>query len=146
MQRRQLLSAAVAIASALVVAAACSSQTSTLRQLGTPTGVGPVDFQVENRTDAIVNNLYLAKTERVKAAPRQAFESATPEQAALWGDDLLRSGLEPGGKLSIAIDEPGTYDARLVDRDGNEQHVAGLRLQPGGRYVLEVHDNWRRPL
>jgi len=142
MQRRTLL----ALAGGLLVVAGCGGTTSTLLQLGAPTGVGPVDFQVENRTDAIVNNLYLAKTERVKAAPRRAFESATPEQAALWGDDLLRSGLEPGGKLGIAVDEPGSYDARLVDRDGNEQHVAGLRLQAGGRYVLEVHDNWRRPL
>ena len=118
-----------------------------LHTLGKPAGKGAIVFEVENRTQAIVNNLYLAPTEKVKAAGEAAFQGGSAEQAGLWGDDLLPgSGLEPRGKLKVPITSPGRYDVRVRDRDGREQHITGLGLQAGGRYVLELEDgSWRAP-
>jgi hypothetical protein len=129
-------------------AISCGAPQSTLHQLGTPKGSGPIDFQVENRTGTVINNLWIAKTAAVSAAPRAAFESGSPEQQKLWGDDqLVSSALEPGGKLRVPIAEPDRYDVRIADRDGREQHIAGLKVAAGGRYVLELNDSgWRHPL
>lgn len=139
MQRRTLI---LALAS---FALGCGGGApSRLHTLGKPSGQGEIDFQVENRTAAVVNNLYLADSDKVRGASREALTPGTPEQAALWGEDLLRSGLESGGKLRVAIPKPGRYDVRAVDRDGREQHVANLRLTAGGRYVLELEEGgWR---
>jgi hypothetical protein len=102
---------------------------------------------VHNRTETIVNNLYLAGSAQVTAAGRKAFEAGSPEQAELWGSDLLRSGLEIGGKLPVPVSAPGRYDVRVVARDGErEQRVTGLRLEAGGRYVLELHEGGWRPI
>ncbi len=117
-----------------------------LHTLGKPKGSGEVDFQVENRTSAVVNNLYLVESEKVRLASREALQSGTPEQVALWGEDRLKSGLESRGKVRVAIPSPGRYDVRAVDRDGREQHVANLKLAAGGRYVLELEEGgWRAP-
>lgn len=139
-----------ALASAVVLGLAlgcASGPSSRLHTLGKPTGSGAIDFAVENRSEAAVNNLYMAPSAKVRAAGEAAFSEGTPEQAALWGEDLLvGSGLEAGGKLKLAVPGPGQYDVRAVDRDGRWQHVAGLRLQAGGRYVLEIEDaGWRSP-
>lgn len=114
----------------------CGSQ-STLHTLGIPKGKGPIDFAVENRTDSAVNNLYVAETSKVKASSGDA----------VWGQDLLiQSALEPNGKMAVEVPGPGRYDVRAVAKDGREQHVAGLRLAAGGRYVLELNDGgWRPP-
>lgn len=127
--------------------AGCAGGQSTLHTLGTPKGKGPIAFEVENRTDSAVNNLYVAETAKVKAARRKALESGTAEQAALWGQDqLTQSALEPNGKMAIPISLPGRYDVRAVAKNGEEQHIAGLKLAAGGRYVLELHDGgWRPP-
>ena len=132
---------------ALFSAVACGAPQSTLHQLGAPSGSGPIDFQVENRTSAVINNLYVAKTSVVRAAPRKAFETGSTEQLQLWGDDqLVGSALGAGGKVRVVIAEPGRYDFRIVDRDAREQHVAGLQIKAGGRYVLELNDGgWRTP-
>ncbi len=126
---------------------ACAGPSSTLKTLGTPSGTGPIDFQVENRSSAIINNLYLARTSDVRAAPDAAFVTGSPEQARLWGEDRLPgSGLEVGGSLPIRVEAPGRYDVRVIDRDEREQHIAGLELRAGGRYILEVNDgSWLRP-
>jgi hypothetical protein len=126
---------------------ACGGSQSTLHTLGIPKGKGPIDFAVENRTDVAVNNLYMVETSKVSAAGRKALQPGTPEQAALWGQDLLiQSALEPTGKQAIPVTAPGRYDVRAVDKDGREQHVAGLKLAAGGRYVLELNEGgWRPP-
>lgn len=123
-------------------AVACGSSQSTLHTLGIPKGKGPIQFEVENRTDSAVNNLYMVETAKVKAAGPDA-----EAQAALWRDDLLtQSALEPKGKMPLAVPGPGRYDVRAVAKDGREQHVAGLKLAAGGRYVLELNDGgWRPP-
>lgn len=141
MQRRSVF-----LALALLGLGCGGGAPSRLHTLGTPKGTGEVDFQVENRTSAIVNNLYVAESERIRGASREALQAGTPEQAALWGEDRLKSGLESGGKVRVSIPRPGQYDVRAVDRDGREQHVANLRLAAGGRYVLELEEGgWRAP-
>lgn len=141
MQRRPFL-----FACAWLALACGGGAPSRLHTLGKPTGSGEIDFQVENKSSAVVNNLYLAGTEQVRKAGRAALDPGTPEQAALWGQDLLKSGLEAGGKVPVRIRGPGRYDVRAVDRDGREQHVANLRLAAGGRYVLELEEGgWRAP-
>ena len=129
------------------VLACAGGPPSRLHTLGKPSGDGAIRFAVENRTSAIVNNLYVAPSQKVQSAGEAAFQGDAAAQAALWGDDRLPgSGLEPKGKVEIAIPAPGTYDVRARDRDGREQHVAGMRLQAGGRYVLELEEGgWRMP-
>lgn len=142
MLRRTALIALVALG-----AACAGGQPSRLHTLGKPSGSGEISFAVENRTSAIINNLYWAPSAKVKSAGQEAFRDGSPEQAALWGEDRLpQSGLEPGGKLSLPIPGPGRYDVRVLDRDGRWQHVAGLSLKAGGRYVLELEEGgWRAP-
>lgn len=120
---------------------------SRLHTFGKASGHGEIRFEVENRTDAIVNNLYVAPSKKVNEAGEAAFRTSAPEQSALWGNDLLPgSGLEPRGKVNVAIESPGPYDVRARDRDGREQHISGLRLEAGGRYVLELGEgSWRTP-
>lgn len=124
-----------------------SSPPSRVKTLGTPSGKGEIRFEVENQTSVVVNNLFLAKSQDVKAAGRAALDEGTAEQAALWGEDRLPgSGLEPKGRVRIAVESPGRYDVRAVDRDGRFQHVAGIRLVAGGRYILELGEGgWRAP-
>ncbi|MCC6901597.1 MAG: hypothetical protein IT377_21680 [Polyangiaceae bacterium] len=131
----------------LMLALGCGGGAPTrLHTLGKPSGKGEIELQVKNRSSAVVNALFLAESAKVASAPREALTPGTPEQAALWGQDLLKSGLETGGKLRVAVSGPGRWDVRAVDREGREQHVAGLRLTAGGRYVLELEDGgWRAP-
>jgi hypothetical protein len=122
---------------------ACGGPSSRLVTVRTSSGSGAVDFTVKNASDAPINALYIAKTERVDAAG-QNLDYDSPEGVALWGADLLtHSGIGVG--QSIQVDAPpGTWDVRALDRNRRYQHVAGLRLGAGGRYILELNDGgWR---
>jgi hypothetical protein len=144
MHRRCAL-ALIALSGVGFLAIGCGGATSTLHTLGTPTGKGDVQLDVENKSGSIVNNLYLAPTDKVRAAPRSAFQSGEPAQAELWGEDRLASGLAVGAKARVPIPAPGRYDVRVLDREGNEQHIGGLKLAAGGRYVLELGSgSWRQ--
>jgi hypothetical protein len=142
MRRRKLLQLV-----ALSLLGCASGPPSRLHTLGKPSDKPEIRFEIENRSSVIVNSLYIATSDQVRVAGRKALESGTAEQAALWGDDLLtKSGLEKGGRVRVPISVPGRYDVRAVDRDGREQHIAGLRLSAGGRYRLELEDgSWRTP-
>ena len=122
---------------------ACGGPTSRLVTVRTSTGSGAVDFTVKNASDASVNALYIAKSEQVKAAG-QNLEYDSPDGAALWGADLLtHSGIGPGHSIQVDV-PPGTWDVRALDRQRRYQHVVGLRLGAGGRYILELNDGgWR---
>ncbi len=122
---------------------ACGGPTSRLVTVRTSTGSGAVDFTVKNASDAPVNALYIAKTERVAAAG-QNLDYNSPEGAELWGPDLLtHSGIGAGHSLQLDV-PPGTWDVRALDRHRRYQHVVGLRLGAGGRYILELNDGgWR---
>ncbi len=122
--------------------AACGGVTSTLRTKSSGSGKGPITFSVKNNSDAIVNNLYFAPTKDIRG---KRVAPGSIEESEMWGADRLVSGaLEPGGVQSIPL-VAGTYDARAVDREGREQHIAGLKLRGGGEYVLELADGWRMP-
>lgn len=116
-----------------------------LRSLATPTGQGAVSLEVHNGSETVVNNLYLAPTAKVNAATREVRQDGSPE---LWGADLLtRSALEVGGKLQVPVPGPGSYDIRALSGDGRrEQHIGRLRLEAGGRYVLELGEAGWRPV
>lgn len=125
------------------VAAGCGGGTSRLITVKRATGSGPVDFEVRNQSDVAVNNLYMAKTEAVdRALPK--LEPGSPAEAELWGKDQLTAALVSGGRRRVEVAEPGRWDVRAVDRDGRYQHVSGLRIEAGGKYILELVDGgWR---
>ena len=123
---------------------ACGGANSRLITVRAGNGSGAVDFAVKNATDAPINSLYLAKTERVTAAG-QNLQYDSPQGVELWGPDLLgRAGIGAGQRMQIEVPEPGIWDVRALDRDSRYQHVTGLRLGAGGRYILELNEGgWR---
>jgi len=122
---------------------ACGGPNSRLVTVRTSSGSGAVDFTVRNASDAPINAIYLAKTERINAAG-QNLDYDSAQGMALWGPDLLtRSGIGVGNSIQIDV-PPGTWDVRALDRDRRYQHITGLRLGAGGRYILELSDGgWR---
>jgi hypothetical protein len=123
---------------------ACGGANSRLLTVRAGSGSGDVDFAVKNATDAPINAFYLAKTERVTAAG-QDLDFDSPQGQQLWGPDLLsRSAIGTGMRVKVDVPEAGLWDARALDRDGRYQHVTGLRLIAGGRYILELNEGgWR---
>jgi hypothetical protein len=124
--------------------AACGGPNSRLLTVHAGGGPGPLDFAVKNATSAPINALYLAQTERVTAAG-QDLDDDSPQGVALWGADLLpHSGIGAGERVKIEVPEAGVWDVRALDRDSRYQHVTGLRLSAGGRYILELNEGgWR---
>lgn len=103
-------------------------------------GEGPIQLEVKNLTSVAINNFYLAKTEQV---PEQ-LDNGSTEVEKMWGADLLTGAIPQGERVPVAVPGPGRWDAKAMDRDGRYQHVAGLKLQGGGRYILELNDGgWR---
>src|SRR3954462_8331218 len=136
-RRRALLSLLFALLPA------CGGANSRLVTVRASSGSGAVDFTVKNLSDAPINSLYLAKSERVNAAG-QNLDYNSPQGADLWGPDLLtHSGIGVGQRVQIDV-PPGTWDVRALDRHSRYQHITGLRLGAGGRYILELNDGgWR---
>jgi hypothetical protein len=145
LDRRNWLRAGLALVLVAGGVTSCGGGTSTLITVKKPTGSGEVDFQVKNSSDVAVNNLHMAKTEAVNKALAANLEPGSPAEGELWGDDLLGGkALERGGQQRVSVSEPGRWDVRAVDRDGRYQHVAGLRIEAGGKYILELVDgSWR---
>src|SRR3954468_3157236 len=113
-----------------VVLSACGGPTSRLVTVRTSSGSGAVDFSVKNASEAPVNALYIAKTERVNAAG-QNLDYDSPEGDALWGPDLLtHSGIGVGQSVQVDV-PPGTWDVRALDSHRRYQHVNALRLGAG---------------
>lgn len=125
--------------------AACGGGMSTLHTVRSGTGSGDIDFQVENKTDVPINNLYMAKTSAVDAANKAKVEPGSEAEANLWGpDQLARRALSVGGRIKVGVSDPGIWDVRAVDRDGRYQHIGRLKLEAGGQYILELGDGgWR---
>ena len=122
---------------------ACGGPNSRLVTVRTSSGSGAVDFSVKNTSDAPINSLYLAKTERVNAAG-QNLSYDSPEGEALGGADLLTRTAIGAGRSVQVEGPPGTWDVRALDQHRRYQHISGLRLGAGGRYILELTDGgWR---
>jgi hypothetical protein len=119
----------------------CGGETSRLVTVKGGTGEGPVDFAVKNATDVGINALFMAKTDKV-SDPK--LDPDSPEGQTVWGGDLLGAAIPVGERVPIRVPEPGRWDVRAVDRDDRFQHVSGLKLDAGGRYILELHEGgWR---
>jgi hypothetical protein len=130
----------LALGLALGATTGCGGAPTRLVTVKTGTGQGAVQLEVKNLTSVPINSLYLAKTESI---PEQ-IDNDSPEAQNLWGGDLLVGAIAMGQRVPVSVPGPGRWDARAVDRDGRYQHVAGLKLDPGGRYILELNDGgWR---
>lgn len=123
----------------------CGGPSSRLVTVRAGNGSGPVTLDVRNLGDAAVNSMFLASTEAVEAADPDRLDPTSPAGEALWGPDLIvGSAIASGESRRIPVSRAARWNARAVDRDGRQQHVAGLRLEAGGRYVLELTDSgWR---
>jgi hypothetical protein len=143
LRRRSLGPVAASVLGAGLLLAAgtgCGGAPSRLVTVKTGSGDGPIQFEVKNLTDVGINSLFLARTESV---PDQ-LDNASPEAQTLWGPDLLSGAIPVGERVPVAVPGAGRWDVRAVDRDGRYQHVTGLKLQAGGRYILELNDSgWR---
>jgi len=105
---------------------------------------GRIDFSVKNLCDVPINTFYLAKSEAVDKAGGPTLDPNSPDGADVWGPDLLGGAVLVGKSEPVAVPSPGSWEARAVDRDGREQLVTGLKLQAGGRYILELYEGgWR---
>src|SRR5690606_22995197 len=125
-----------------VFAVASGGPSSRLITVRARTGSGAVTFEVKNNTDVPINELYMADSEAVSAAER--VDPNSPEGHARWGTDRLTAAIPTGERVELPVEKPGNYDVRALDRDRREQHVARLRLQAGGRYILELNEGgWR---
>ena len=126
------------------IAGCSSSATSTLVTVQNAKGEGPVDFSLENASDATINSAFIAATEAVKDAGHESNQPGSTAEAQVWGTDLLTHALIAGERIPLPIPKPGRWDLRVVDRDGRYQHIAGLKLGAGGRYVLRIGaGSWR---
>jgi hypothetical protein len=127
-------------AALLAGGAGCGGAPTRLVTVKTGTGQGAIEFEVKNLTSVPINNLYLAKSETVP----QMLDDDSPDGQRIWGGDLLAGAIGMGQRVPILVAGPGRWDVRAVDRDGRYQHVGGLKLEAGGRYILELNDGgWR---
>jgi hypothetical protein len=112
--------------------------------MGKPSGAGPAVLELTNQSGVSISSAYVAKTADVERARQAGATPGSPEDIELWGEDLLgRESLREGSSVPLGEWPAGRYDALLVDPNGREQLVKSLRLQPGGRYVLEAGSGWR---
>ncbi len=128
---------------ALTAAPACGGPDTKLIVVRPPGSQPRLSLVVRNRCNVDIDGFFLARTSVVNRTPRH-MELGSVAEAETWGNDLLQSALGVGTEQPIAVPEPGSWDARPVDEEGRYQHIAGLKLKPGARYVLELHDGaWR---
>lgn len=120
--------------------AACGGAPTRLVTVKTGTGEGPIQLEVKNLSDVPINNLFFARTEKVSPE----LDPDSPEAQDVWGADVLTGAIATGERVPVMVPGPGRWDARALDRDGRYQHVAGLKLEAGGRYILELNESgWR---
>jgi len=125
---------------ALGSSAGCGGPSTRLVTVKTGTGEGPIQLEVKNLTDVPINSLFLAKSEEVSGQ----LDADSPEGQRVWGGDLLNAAIATGTRVPVNVPGPGRWDCRAVDRDGRYQHVAALKLEAGGRYILELQEGgWR---
>ena len=118
----------------------CGGAPTRLVTVKSGTGEGAIQLEVKNLTDVPINNFYLAKTDQVPAQ----MDDRSPQAEQVWGVDLLTGAISSGTRVPVPVAGPGRWDARALDRDGRYQHVAGLKLEAGGRYILELNEGgWR---
>lgn len=134
---------AVLVALAIPFLTACGATMSVLHAKGKPTGSGPALVTVLNSSGTMIDKLFVAKTEDVDKAKAAHVDSGSADDLAMWGEDELdKYGLEDGKAYNHLKLAEGRYDVLVVDKGGREQLIKGLRMKPGGRYVLEIGSDW----
>lgn len=124
----------------LGLGAGCGGAPTRLVTVKSGSGQGPIQLEVKNLTSVAINNLFLAKSSQVG----DQLDPDSAQGQSVWGVDLLPNAIAQGQRVPVAVAEPGRWDARVLDRDGRYQHVAGLKFDAGGRYILELNDGgWR---
>jgi hypothetical protein len=124
----------------LGASAGCGGAPTRLVTVKSGTGEGAIQLEVKNLTDVPINSLFLAKSEQVSAQ----LDADSPEGQRIWGGDLLNAAIPTGKRAPVSVAGPGRWDCRAVDRDGRYQHIAALKLEAGGRYILELQEgSWR---
>jgi hypothetical protein len=119
---------------------ACGGESSRLVTVRTGTGSGPIQFEVKNNTDVAINSLFMARHEDVK----MEYAQSSPQAQRVWGGDLIDHAIPTGTRVPIPVPGPGRWDVKATDADGRYQHIAAVKLDAGGRYILELYDrNWR---
>ena len=129
---------------ALCPIAGCGGAPTRLVTLGKTTGEGATSLILKNNSGSSVHRLFVAKHAAVKKAGPKVLPDS-PAGALLWGHDVLDDPISEGAEAELPAPEAGRWDYRLVDGDGRDQHVSGLRFKSGGRYRLELGNNWRLP-
>jgi hypothetical protein len=130
----------VGLLASMALMAGCGGAPTRLVTVKAGSGAGPVELEVKNLSDVAINSFYLVKTERIP----QQLDNVGPDSESIWGTDLLTAAIPQGSRVPIAVPEPGRWDAKATDRDGRYQHIAGLKLSAGGRYILELNEGgWR---
>jgi len=132
-----------ALALLVSLLAACGGSMSVLHAKGKPTGGGPALVTVLNSSGTTIDKLFVAKTEDIDKARAAHVDPGSADDLALWGEDELdKSGIEEGKAYNHLKLAEGRYDVLVIDKGGREQLVKGLRMKPGGRYVLEIGSDW----
>ncbi len=133
-----------ATALALLLLAGCGGGTlSVLHSRGKPTGDGDAEVAIKNSSGNSIEKLYVAKTEAVDHAREAGASPGSSADEALWGDDQLgNAGIPEGSTWKGLHLGAARYDLLLVAHDHREQLVKHVDLKSGGRYVLEVNDDW----
>lgn len=144
--RRSWLGVALLATSSALVSlafgAGCGGAPTRLVTVKAGTGEGAILLEVKNLTEAPINNLYLAKSDQVTGQ----LDPDSPQGQEVWGPDLLTGAISSGTRVPVPVAGPGRWDVRVLDRDRRYQHVAALKLEAGGRYILELNEGgWRAP-
>jgi hypothetical protein len=104
-------------------------------------GSGPILFEVKNGTSVAINSVFMAKHDQVKAALRHDSMGSETEGEHVWGGDLIHAAIPTGTRVEVPVAEPGSWDVKATDADGRWQHIAAVKLQAGGRYILELYNS-----
>jgi len=132
------------LAAAAALAIACGGGAiSVLHAKGKPTGDGAAELAVKNASGTGIEKLYVAKTDAVDKAHEAGASPGSDADQALWGEDrLVSAGIADGAVWAGLHLEPAHYDVLVIAKDHREQLVKHLNLKSGGRYVLEIKDDW----
>lgn len=116
---------------------ACGGTQTRLKTVSTGKG-DSVELSIFNASGTSINNLYVTESAKVSEAKGRKLAPGSPAEMALWGEDILRAAIQEGEEFEVPQMSAGRYDVLVVDKNGREQHVTGVKLKGGGTYRLEL--------
>lgn len=81
------------------------------------------EIEFQNKTDWAIHNLYFAKSKETDWGP---------DQLGTKSNDIIA----PGASFKLTSIPPGKYDMKIVDEDGDECVVAGVKVAASETVVL----------